>query len=117
MVMELQTIGTLVFLFANIIFVVITKIFEFKIVFTNDNSGLAINAPIMFGFVRMGFCLATLYVCLEIFKFENTSLKICFLFVVFWTIGSIGITIFSVQKLLGKKKTKTKSKILELLSK
>lgn len=115
--MELHTIGTLIFICSNIVFVLLTKYFEFKIVFTNDNTGLAINAPIMFGFLRTFFCLATLYVCIAIFELENNSLKICFSFVVLWTIGSIGITIFSVQKLLGKKKTKTKSKILELLAK
>lgn len=117
MSMDLQTIGTLVFVFANFTFVGITKYFGFKIAFTNDNTGIAINAPIMFGFLRTIFCLASLYFCLEIFKLENDSLKICFGFVVLWTVASICFTIFSVQKLLGKRKTKTKSKILELLSK
>jgi len=114
--MDLQTLGILIFIFANFTFVGITKYFEVKVVFTNDNTGLAINAPIMFGFLRTFFCLATFYFCIEIFKFENDALKICFGFVVLWTVSSIGFTIFTVQKLLGKKETKTKSKILELLS-
>ncbi len=114
--MDLQTLGILIFIFANFIFVGITKYFEVKVVFTNDNTGLAINAPIMFGFLRTAFCLLSLYVCIEIFKFENDALKICFGFVVLWTVASISVTIYSVQKLLSKKETKTKSKILELLS-
>lgn len=115
--MDLQTIGILIFIILNVVFVFVTKYIDFKISFTNDNTGIAINTPIMFGFLRTSFCLATLYFCLTVFELENNSLKICFAFVVLWAVASISFTIFSVQKLLGKNKTKTKSKILELLAK
>lgn len=115
--MELQTIGALVFICSNIVFVFITKYFGFKITFTKDNNNLAIGIPVLFGYLRTVFCLGSLFLCLKLFEIEGKTLYICVAFIFIWVIVSIFIESYVVQKLLGKNKSKIKSGILELLSK
>ena len=114
--MELQTIGAIVFISLNVIFVFLTKYFGFKIAFTKDNNGIAIGLPLMFGFIRTIFCLTTLFLCLKIFELKDKKLYLCVASIFLVQIVAMSLEIYSFQKLLGKKKTKAKSKILELIS-
>lgn len=102
--MELQTIGVLVFVILNTIFVTLTKYFGFRLTFNVKSSNMAITFPLVFGAARVVFCLITLFLSMNIFEITGKSLQVMVGFVFLLTVISITIECIQVHKKLSQTK-------------